>query len=136
MAKTRRKKINKSPSRPYRNAKAFIADRGDMITTAGVRGRTKVVRVRDENDKRVTSVRSVMVVPQVAAKTGRARDAEGAPTNKPRGIFVGRWYTGIARSKVYPTHGAKRGGVAPKPAGLMARAAKAVKRVVVRDGAK
>jgi len=34
MAKTRRKKINKSPSRPYRNAKAFIATGADMITTA------------------------------------------------------------------------------------------------------
>lgn len=123
MAKTRRKKINKSPGKPYRNAKAFIADPGDMIATAGVRGRTKVVRVRDDSGKRVTSVRSVMVVPQVAAKPVGDR--------KPRGIFVGRQYTGVARSKVYPTHGVKRGGAPIKPAGLMAKAAKAVKRVIV-----
>jgi len=121
MAKTRRTKTNRSPGRPYRNSRAYVIEKGDMITTKGVRGRTKVIRVVNDEGKRVTSVRSVAVVPQIAAK-GKAKT-----------IFVGRKYTGVARSKVYPTHGKKRGGVEVKPAGLLARAAKAVKSVIVHE---
>jgi|ERR1017187_7299845 hypothetical protein len=125
MAKTRRKKLNKSPGKPYRNSRAHVVDKGDMVTVQGVRGRTVVNRVTDEAGKRLTTARLVEIVPQIAAKL------------KSKPIFVGRVYTGVARSKVYPVRGAKRGGLrmeALAPVGLMARAAKAVKRVVVRGG--
>src|SRR5664279_1586402 len=122
MAKTRRKKINRSPGKPFRNARTYVVEKGDMVTTKGIRGRTKVVRVTDDNDKRITSVRSVEDRPQIKAKPVGDR--------KPKGIFVGRTYTGVARSKVYPYAGVKRGGPpAPAPAGLLARAGKALKRV-------
>ena len=131
MAKTRRKKINRSPGKPYRNAKAFLADKGASVTTMGQRGRTEVLRIWDAAGGR-QSIRKVPVVPQIAAKTVGDR--------KPKTIFVGRQYTGVARSKVYPYAGKKRGGTdKPIPRGLMARAAKAVravKRVVVKDGAR
>jgi len=128
MAKTRRTKQNRSPGRPFRNAKAFVAEKGDKVAVAGARGRTKVVRVTNDDGKRVTSVRSVEIVPQVAAKPVGDR--------KPIGVFVGRQYTGVARSKPYPYRSVKRGGPpAVAPVGLMARAAKAVKRVIVRDAA-
>ena len=125
MAKTRRKKINRSPGRAFRNARTYVVEKGDMVTVKGVRGRTKVVRVTGEGDKRITSVRSVTVVPQIAAKPVGDR--------KPKPIFVGRQYTGVARSKPYPYASTKR-GAPPKllPTGLMARAAKALKRVVVK----
>lgn len=127
MAKTRRTKTNKSPIRPYRNAKAFVAVKGDMVTVAGARGRTRVKRVTNEAGKRLSTVRIVEVVPQVAAKTVGDR--------KPRAIFLGRAYTGVARSKPYPVRGAKRGGPPPGLAmgapGLMARAGRAMKRVIV-----
>lgn len=128
MAKTRRKKINKSPGRPYRNAKAFVADKGDMVTTKGYRGRTKVKRVTDETGKRLTSVRLVETVPQIVAKPVGDR--------KPTPIFVGRQYTGVARSKAYPYRSTKRGAVpASAPVGLLARARRAVKKVLVMDAA-
>lgn len=117
MAKTRRVKINKSPGRPYRNAKAFIAVQGDRVSVKGVRGRTKV-------SASLPRKRFVEEVPQFVAKAVGDR--------KPKVIWLGRQYTGQARSKPYPVRGLKRGGVAaPGPDGLMARAAKAVKRVVV-----
>lgn len=126
MAKTRRKKINKSPGRPYQNARAFVADKGDMVTTKGVRGRTRVKRVTDETGKRLSSVRITEVIPQIASK--------GA---KP--IFLGRQYTGVARSKAYPYRSTKRGAVpAPAPVGLMGglrKAARALKKVLVVDAA-
>lgn len=126
MAKTRRTKTNRSPGKPYRNSRAYVTDKGDMVTVNGVRGRTKVKRVTDEAGKRLTSVRITEVVPQVVAKPVGDR--------KPRAIFVGRQYTGVARSKPYPYRGKKRGAPdAPAPIGLMARAAKAMKRVVVKD---
>lgn len=88
MAKTRRTKQNRSPIKPYKNAKAFVAVAGE---------------VEKAN-----------------------KDA------KP--IFVNRQYTGVARSKPYPYRSAKRGGTdAPVPRGLIARAAKAVKTVLVKD---
>ena len=123
MAKTRRTKTNRSPGKPYRNSRAHVVDKGDRVTVQGVRGRTVVNRVTDEAGKRLTSARLVETVPQIAAKL------------KSKPIFVGRVYTGVARSKVYPTHSAKRGGLAPLLVpGLMARAAKAMKRVVVKGG--
>lgn len=125
MAKTRRKKINQSPGRPYRNAKTFVADKGDMITTKGVRGRTRVKRVTDETGRRLSSVRITEVIPQIADR-------------KAKPIFVGRQYTGVARSKPYPYRSTKRGAVpAPAPKGLLGgltRAARAVKKVLVQDG--
>ena len=128
MAKTRRTKINRSPGKPYRNAKTFIAVQGDKITTIGVRGRTKVTRITDETGKRLTSVRVTEAVIQTPAKAVGDR--------KPKGIFVGRQYTGVARSKPYPYRGKKRGAIeAPPLPGLMAKAARAVKSVVVRDAA-
>lgn len=132
MAKTRRKKINRSPIHPFggRNARAkvFVTDKGDMITTIGVRGRTTVKRVVNKEGKRVTSVRVVADVVQVPAKAVGDR--------KPKAIFVGRVYTGVARSKPYPYRSKKRGGKAPSaPVGLIARAAKAMKRVVVSKDA-
>ncbi len=124
MAKTRRKNINKSPIKPFRNSRTYIADQGDKVTTKGIRGQTRVKRVVNSDGKRVTSVRITEVVPQIAAKPVGDR--------KPKGIFVGRVYTGVARSKPYPYRSKKRGAVdASAPVGLMGRAAKAVKRVVV-----
>lgn len=129
MAKTRRKKLNRSPTRAYENAKTYIVEQGDRVQVAGVRGRTKVVRVTNDEGKRITSVRSVAVVPQVAAKPVGDR--------KPKAIFVGRTYTGVGRSKPYPYRGRKRGAVdAPITVGLMARAAKAVKKVLVGNPAR
>lgn len=128
MAKTRRKKINSSPGKAYRNSRAYVVEKGDMVTVKGVRGRTKVIRVTGEGDKRITSVRSVMDVPQVVAKPVGDR--------KPKPIFVGRVYTGVARSKPYPYRSKKRGApdVLVTPGGMMARMGKAIKRVVVKDG--
>lgn len=126
MAKTRRKKINRSPGKAFRNARTFVVEKGDTVKCKGVRGRTKVIRVTGEGDKRITSVRSVMDVPQIAAKAVGDR--------KPKAIFVGRVYTGVARSKPYPYRGKKRGAPeVPVVAGFMARAAKAMKRVVVKE---
>jgi hypothetical protein len=124
--KTRRHKINKAPIRPYRSATAHIVVQGDRITCQGVRGRTRVKRVLDPEGKRVTSVRVTEDVPQIVAKPVGDR--------KPTAIYVGRCYTGVARSKAYPARGIKQGG-SPPPAkpGLFQRAAKAVKRVVVGD---
>ena len=131
MAKTRRKKINRSPAHPFggRNArpKVYVINKGDQITTIGVRGRTKVKRVINEDGKRVTSVRIVEDAVQTPAKAVGDR--------KPTAIFVGRQYTGVARSKPYPYRSVKRGGAPLAPVGLMARAGKAVKRVLVRDAA-
>lgn len=128
MAKTRRKKINRSPAHPFggRNArpKVFVVEQGDMVTTTGIRGRTVVSRVTDETGKRLSTVRIVTAVEQRKAKTAGAR--------KPVGIHIGRVYTGVARSKPYPYRSTKRGGTeAPAKVGLMARAAKAVKKVLV-----
>lgn len=117
--KTRRKKINKSPIRPYRNARAHIIVQGDRITCKGVRGRTRVKRVVDEDGKRLASTRITENTPQVSVKGGTA-------------IYVGRVYTGVARSKAYPARSIRQGGSpAPIKVGLFQRAAKAVKRVVV-----
>lgn len=125
MPKTRRTKQNRSPGNAFRNARPFIVEKGDMIRTKGVRGRTKVIRVTDANDKRVTSVRSVAVTPQVAAKPVGDR--------QPKGIFVGRVYTGVARGKAYPYRGVKRGAVVAPPLvpGFLGGLAKAAKRVMV-----
>ena len=123
MAKTHRTKRNKSPGKPFRNSRAHVIDKGDLISVMGVRGRTTVKRVTDETGKRLTTARLVETIPQIAAKL------------KSKRIFVGRVYTGVARSKVYPVRSVKRGGPrmeAPAPVGLMARAAKAMKRVVVK----
>lgn len=133
MAKTRRTKRNVSPGRPYRNAKAYVVEKGDMVVTTGLRGRTKVKRVTDETGKRLTSVRVTEAVKQPPAPKGIGDD-------KPTAIFVGRRYTGVARSKPYPYRSVKRGAapVAPEPKGLMGglrKAAKAIKRVVVQDAA-
>jgi hypothetical protein len=106
MAKTRRKKSNRSPGKPFRNARAYVAGPGDRMTVKGFRSGGG---------------------PQIIAKPVGDR--------KPKVIFVGRQYTGVARSKSYPYAGVKRGGP-PKlaPVGLIARAAKRIKRVVVGDG--
>ena len=114
MAKPRRR--NKSPLKPFRNSMVVLMDAGDAGKTAGVRGRTKVVRVRDDTGKRVTSVRSVAIEDQLPA-----------PGEKIKTVFLGRQYTGIPRGKVYPYAGAKRGGT-PPPAedGFIKRAVKRV----------
>jgi hypothetical protein len=124
MAKTRRKKLNRSPLKPFRNARAYVVEQGDTVTTKGVRGRTKIVRVTGEGTKRIASVRSVEIKDQIIAKP--VGDIKPTPT------FVGRVYTGVARSKPYPYRSKKRGAPEFVP-GLMARATKAVKRVVVGD---
>jgi hypothetical protein len=125
--KTRRKKQNRSPIRPYPTATAHVVTKGDRVRVKGVRGRTKVKRVTDEAGKRLTSVRITEVVPQIAAKAVGDR--------KPKTIFLGRAYTGVARSKAYPYRSTKRGAPpAPIKVGLMGRAARAVKRVVVGTG--
>ncbi len=118
MAKTRRKKINKSPGKAFRNARTYVAEKGEMVTVKGIRGRTKVIRLG--GGKSVRSVESA--VQQVVAKPVGDR--------KPKAIFVGRQYTGVARSKPYPYRSIKRGAVpTPVPAGLMGGLAKAVRRV-------
>lgn len=132
MAKTRRKKINQSPLHPFggRNsrAKVYVVEKGDMITTKGIRGRTVVTRIVNDEGKRVGTSRITEVVPQMAAKAVGDR--------KPVGIFVGRQYTGVARSKPYPYRSKKRGAIAPPLVpGLMERAGNAIKRVLVRDAA-
>src|ERR1035437_2851006 len=106
MAKTRRKKMNKSPGKPFRNSRAHVVDKGDRVTVQGARGRTEVKRVTDETGKRLTTARLVESVPQVAAKSVGAH-------HKPTPIFVGRVYTGVARSKPYPYNSKKRGMGAP-----------------------
>lgn len=135
MSKTRRTKKNRSPSKPYRNARTHIVAKGNTVTVKGVRGRTNVKRVTNEEGKRLTSVRITEVVPQIVAKPVGDR--------KPKRIFIGRIYSGVARSKVYPVRGIKRGGVALPPVrtilpGLgaplrfMARAASAMKRAATK----
>lgn len=124
MPKTRRTKTNRSPGKAYRNAKTFILEKGDMVAVKGVRGRTMVKRVTNAEGKRLTTVRIVETVPQIVAKPVGDR--------KPKGIHVGRVYTGVARSKAYPYRGVKR-GAPERPAvatGLMAMARKAMKNVV------
>jgi hypothetical protein len=129
MPKTRRTKQNRSPGRPYRNAVAHVVVQGDAVQTSGIRGRTVVSRVTDESGKRLSSVRLTENVVQKPA----------VATAKP--IYAGRQYTGVARSRSYPYAGVKRGGPAPDvglpvlTAGLLAKAVKAVKRVVVREAA-
>lgn len=121
MAKTRRTKINRSPGKAYRNSKTHVVLQGEKVTTIGFRGRTKVLRI----DGR--AVRHVEEVPQTPAKAVGFR--------KPKGIFIGRQYTGVARSKPYPVRSVRCGGPRMEPSGLIAKAAKAMKRVVVRDAA-
>jgi hypothetical protein len=112
--------------RPFRNSVPYVVEKGDMITTTGIRGRTRVVRMTDENGKRVTG--SVRIVDTDVKQT----PAKGTGDRKPKGIFIGRTYTGVARSKPYPYAGAKRGGSpAPVTEGLLSKASKAMKRVVV-----
>src|SRR5674476_1368844 len=116
MAKTRRKKMNRSPSRPFRNATAHVVETGTRLIVKGVRGKTRV-EFKDGMRARIVEIR-----PQSIAKPVGDR--------KPKPVFVGRQYTGVARSKVYPYAGVKRGGSATLiPVGLMARAAKAVRAV-------
>lgn len=127
MPKTRRTKQNRSPGRPYRNSRAFVAEKGDMVQTIGIRGKTVVKRVTDKAGKRLTTIRVTEPVKQPPVpKTG-----------KPIAIFVGRQYTGVARSKQYPYGSTKRGFIhAPEPQGLMGglrKAGKAIKRVIVKD---
>lgn len=128
MAKTRRKKIRQSPAHPFgghnSRAKVFIAEQGDRITTKGIRGRTVVNRVTNEQGKRLTSVRITQDEKQTPAKPVGER--------KPKVIWVGRRYTGVARGKEYPYRSTKRGAPEQKPEGLMGRLASAVKRVVVK----
>jgi hypothetical protein len=131
MAKTRRTKINRSPQRAYPHATTHVADQGDKITTTGIRGRTKVKRVVNEEGKRVASVRLVEEAKQTPAKATGDR--------KPKGIFVGRVYTGVQRSKVYPVRSVKRGGTppaAPEPIGLAELVAKAKSKFFKKTGAK
>jgi hypothetical protein len=129
MAKTRRNKTNRSPVHPFggrsARSKVFVTNKGDLITTKGVRGRTVVNRVVNDDGKRVATVRITEVIPQIAAKPVGGR--------KPRPIFVGRVYTGVGRGKVYPYRSKKRGAPEVKPVGLMARAGNAMRRVVVRE---
>lgn len=122
MAKTRKKKRNRSPGRPYRNSRAYTLNAGDLITTRGVRGRTKVTRITDEEGKRI----------------GRARLVEAAkqppPPSRPgaKRIRVGGAYVGMPRSKAYPYGSTRQGFPAPvdmAPKGLLGRAAKAMKTV-------
>jgi hypothetical protein len=128
MPKTRRTKQNRSPGRPYRNAVAHVVVQGDAVQTSGIRGRTVVSRVTDESGKRLSSVRLTENVVQKPA----------VATAKP--IYAGRQYTGVARSRSYPYASVKRGaapdaGLPVLTAGLLAKAVKAVKRVVVREAA-
>lgn len=134
MPKTRRKKINTSPGRAFRNSRAYIAEKGDMVTTVGIRGRTRVVRVTGPNDddtKRVASVRLTEEVKQLPSP-------KAIGDKKPIAIWVGRQYTGVARGKPYPYRSTKRGApAAPAPVGLMGglrKAARAVKKVIVKEG--
>ena len=90
MPKTRRTKRNTSPGRPYRNSKAYVAEKGDMITTTGIRGKTVVKRVTDKTGKRLTSIRVTEPVTQPAAP-------KAVGERKPIAIFVGRQYTGGRR---------------------------------------
>jgi hypothetical protein len=113
MVKTRRTKQNRSPGKPYRNAKAYVVDKGDRLTVKGIRGRTMVKRV--VSGARLHRIRVTETVPQIEAKSVGDR--------KPKGIFVGRVYTGVARSKVYPYRSQKRGAPLPLPPGIMAKAA-------------
>lgn len=131
MAKTRRTKLNRSPIHPFggRNGrpKVYVLEEGDKITTKGIRGRTKVHRIVNEEGKRVTSARLTAEVKQVPAKAVGDR--------KPKAIFVGRAYTGIARSKVYPYRSKKRGGpeIVINAPGILRRMGRAVKSVLVND---
>lgn len=134
--KTRRKKINKSPLHPFGGRAArprvYVAEKGDMVTTTGIRGRTTVKRIVNEDGKRVGSARVVEAIPQPPAP-------KAVGERKPVAIFVGRVYTGVGRSKKYPERGAKRGGVmmvSPSlQPGLLGKMGRAIKRVIVSDDA-
>lgn len=75
MAKTRRKKINRSP-RGNPNSTLAVVEKGALVRTSGF----------------------------------RTEGNEPRPDKEARPVFVGRVYTGVARGKVYPYAGAKRGG--------------------------
>lgn len=131
MAKTRRTKTNRSPIRAYPKAKTYIVEQGDKVTTTGIRGRTKVKRVTNEAGKRLTTVRLTEEAKQTPAKATGDR--------KPKGIFVGRVYTGVQRSKVYP-YGSKRQGFqppeSPEPAGLAGLIEKTKAKLFKKTGTK
>jgi hypothetical protein len=125
MPKTRRVKQSRWPTRPYRNSKPYVAEKGETVQTSGFRGRTRVVRVTDEAGKRVATVRRAEEVVQKPSTSASAKPVQ-----------IGRAYTGVARSKPYPYRGAKRGGAPIAPGGnMIARAARAVKKVIVREAA-
>lgn len=121
MAKTRKTKRNRSPGRPYRNSRAYVLNAGDLITTRGVRGRTKVTRITDEDGKRIGRARLVEAATQLPKPNAGAKR-----------IRVGGVYVGMPRSKAYPYGSTRQGFPAPvdmAPKGLLGRAAKAMKTV-------
>jgi hypothetical protein len=80
--KTRRKKINRSPTKLYRNSHVVVAEPGFGVKVAGYRASKEGEDVR-----------------QVPAKGEKAK-----------AIHIGRQYTGRPRGKAYPYAGKKRGG--------------------------
>jgi len=122
MAKTRRTKQNRSPMKPYRNAWARVVNKGIRAVVQGVRGRTEVKRVTNDEGKRLTTVRVTQDLPQIIAKP--------VGDKQPKSVILGGVITGVARSKVYPYRSTKRGAL-PVPEGLMAKARNAMKRVIV-----
>lgn len=107
MPKTRRTKINTSPARPYRNSRAVVIVDGQTDKIKGVRTR----KIGEGNHARVPPTMSA------------GKDA------KP--VTIGRVLTGVPRSKPYPERSEKRGGTPRVEPGMLARAGKAIKRVVV-----
>jgi hypothetical protein len=90
-----------------------------------VRGRTTVKRVVNDEGKRLTTVRVTETVPQIAHKP--------VGDGKPKGIFVGRVYTGVARSKLYPYCSKKRGAPDLVPTPRVSRMVKAMKSAIFKD---
>lgn len=88
--KTKRTKRNVSPRRPFGpRTNVGIVIGGDIIQTRGIRGRTVVKRITDEDGKRLKTARLVAPATQLPAPK------DGAP------IYVGRVYTGVPRGKAY-----------------------------------
>jgi hypothetical protein len=84
-----------------------------------------VKRVVNDEGKRLTTVRVTETVPQIVHKP--------VGDDKPKGIFVGRVYTGVARSKPYPYRSKKRGAPDFVPIPRLTRAVKAMKSAIFKD---
>lgn len=64
MPKTRRKKINKSPTKLYRNSNVVVAEAGFGVKVAGYRTKGKQIAAKGENAKGIHIGRQYTGVPR------------------------------------------------------------------------